>query len=540
MPRLRRIIQWWALTIAATAVLLHSATFAADDSLAAAKALLVENQISTTPDSLAAYLAKQCPSAAQLKQIAASIAALGHDDYQTRRQASAALLSIGTPAALPLHQAFDSPDLEIAHAARRLWQQIDSPDRSARQRELLRAALEVLAHDPHPPAVPILLQLLSLYDDEDLSSSASSALWHSTRAEHGDLLMEVVREDDRADTAHSTAGETPRTRLNRRAAAVVALELALGTAAIDSVQPLLSSDSESLRLAAARALVDRLPQEAIPALVSLLESSDRRIQLQAAWLLNEIAPGELTPQGELLSFEKQVVRWRELAQQVTSGDQAKPLGSRRLQLSLYPLMFTETFAESTDSIDGRYRKFRFETTVPAKATVSEGRLRLACGQNEGDQRLVIAAHDVFGSKTFPDGFSVTSVMGGGEEGTGGYHVGLSIGRLKFLFHPAYPGGGFRVEDVQTHDYLVTNQDMSFTPTGGTLHTMHVTVSPTAVKDRLAFDVIITSGTDRNGKYSYHYECDRQQCGVLDRIGLERSGRTGSAAEFDSLTIDLAG
>ncbi len=53
-----------------------------------------------------------------------------------------------------------------------------------------------------------------------------------------------------------------------RAAALVALELASGPDAIPLIEPYLTHDDPQLRLAAARALVDRRPQQAASALAN--------------------------------------------------------------------------------------------------------------------------------------------------------------------------------------------------------------------------------------------------------------------------------
>jgi hypothetical protein len=112
--------------------------------------------------------------------------------------------------------------------------------------------------------------------------------------------------------------------------------------------------------------------------------------------------------------------------------------------------------------------------------------------------------------------------------------------LKFLFHPGYNGGGFRVEDVRTHRYLVPNRQMTFTPAPGVLHEMTIHASRNPGTGGLVFDVIVTDGAEPKAKYTFRYQCTTKESGKLDRVGLERSGRRGGAALFDLLVIDLSG
>ncbi len=70
------------------------------------------------------------------------------------------------------------------------------------------------------------------------------------------------------------------------AAALVALELASGPDAMAAIEPFLTNDDPQLRLAAARALVDRQPQQAARTLAELTQSTDQEIAAAARGLLN--------------------------------------------------------------------------------------------------------------------------------------------------------------------------------------------------------------------------------------------------------------
>jgi len=200
-------------------------------------------------------------------------------------------------------------------------------------------------------------------------------------------------------------------------------------------------------------------------------------------------------------------------------------------------VFVERFTEPAEDVTKGYRSFGYETTLRGcKADVSGGRLLLRGDHvQEGDQRLVVTASRVTGKASWPDSLEVTARLGGTAKGSGAWHVGVSIGRVKILFHPDYQGGAFRAETVDTHEEFFGNQDVGFTPAAGVAHLMTVRVRRTGSGYR--FDVTLEeAGGGSGGKHRKAFEVSDKQMGRFDRVGLERSGRRGGDALFESLTI----
>ncbi len=77
--------------------------------------------------------------------------------------------------------------------------------------------------------------------------------------------------------------------------------------------------------------------------------------------------------------------------------------------------------------------------------------------------------------------------------------------------------------------------MAFTPATDVIHEMTISVSKT--ETGADFDVALH---DANGDEVHRkkFSVTNEQLGPFNRIGLERSGRTGAAAMFDSVSIRL--
>jgi hypothetical protein len=198
-------------------------------------------------------------------------------------------------------------------------------------------------------------------------------------------------------------------------------------------------------------------------------------------------------------------------------------------------VFVERFAEPAGDATRGYRSFDYETTVRGcKADVSGGRLRLhGDHQQAGDQRLFITAQRATGKASWPDSLEVTARLGG----TARDNVGVSVGRVKILFHPNFEGGAFRAETADTHEEFFGNQDVGFTPAAGVAHLMTVRVRRTERGYR--FDVTLEDAKG-GGRHRKSFEVSDRQMGRFDRVGLERSGRRGGDALFESLTIRPGG
>jgi len=192
--------------------------------------------------------------------------------------------------------------------------------------------------------------------------------------------------------------------------------------------------------------------------------------------------------------------------------------------------FVETFADPSGDVTAGYRSFAYEDDRGGKALVKDGRLILR-GHGDGQQRLVVTARKAIGKDVWPDALEVTARLGGTAGGAWAWNVGVSVGRVKVLFHPGYRGGAFRAE-CPYPNYIFNNEDMPFTPAPDVLYEMTVRVRRTDGGYR--FEVTVTDAKG-GGSHKKTFEVSEEQMGGYDRVGLERHG-TGGDALFGRLSI----
>jgi hypothetical protein len=200
-----------------------------------------------------------------------------------------------------------------------------------------------------------------------------------------------------------------------------------------------------------------------------------------------------------------------------------------------PKGFRATFTKAAKDATTGYGPFAYEATRPGwKAEVSEGRLRLLGDHGAGDQRLFVTARKALGMPKWPGSFEVMVKLGGTGKNNDDWNVGVSIGAVKVLFHPAHPGGAFRAETVDAREKFLTNQDMGFTPAAGVMHQLTVRVRRAERTCRFEVELADANGA---GTYRKALEISSEHVGSFDRISLERSGRRGGDALFESLSIE---
>jgi len=200
-------------------------------------------------------------------------------------------------------------------------------------------------------------------------------------------------------------------------------------------------------------------------------------------------------------------------------------------------IYAEFFESEQKSLDGGYKKFDFRADKRMGGLVKKGMLRMdGSRKGDGDQRLLLDLEKVTDRKTFPDSYSIEVKLGGEKGGEGGYHVGVSIGNVRVLFHPGYRGGGFRLERVDDNEYIVGNKNMGFDPAAATLHTMRIDV-----ERRDSGGVGLAVSVEDGGSDESFYHADLIESAVIGDvkvIGLDRSGRTGGDGVFESVVVDF--
>lgn len=485
--------------------------------------LLSRHGIQPTAAGTLAYLQRLKPDEGLQARVAILIKQLGSEVFVVRKRASSELTEIGEAAESQLEQAVQSNDLERSIRARQLLSTVRSLQNKDLNESLLTAALGLLKREKSTQTPTVILDIFPRLENRPLWYAASEALWANVQTAN----------------EHEIRGKLKATHLPTRVAAIVALELAAGEESVDDLQEFLSHENDAIRLAASRALMNRLPRDCLGTLVGLLAAEDVEIRLQASWLLRDLT-GQKFGDDRGDDFQTIVNHWKQWADSnLDSAELQIPVGDQRLQLNRAVIIFREAFVQEVPSIRESYGRFRYASTIPANASVADGIFRLHGNHPEADQRLFIEAKNLTGGEIFPRRFLVKARLTGEAEGSGAYHVGVSVGRIKVLFHPDYSGGAFRVETADEHKYLVTNQSMGFTPTANVMHTMTLWVDR-GVDGQVRIEATVTNGSNLDQSYVKRFVLSSDVVGPLNRIGLERSGRTGGDGLFDSVTIDLSG
>jgi hypothetical protein len=479
---------------------------------------LKQQSLATDDQSLVDFLRRQLPDADRQGAITKLIKQLNSDRFVEREAATAKLAKYGRDAKGPLTEAAKSEQREVANRAQQILQKIDSKSNVTQRQATLLAVIQVLGARKVPEAAPALLAIIGNVEDAISRDAAHEALWMSVDKSHAKLLRSALKDDS----------------VTKQAAAIVGLEVAVGADAAGSIEAFLKSDVERLRLAAARALINHKPREVAQVLVELVASKDDEVSIMAEALLREQTSSRVEPQEKVTIAEA----WQHWAKENLETAKLKKLGLERLSLTDRRNALVESFTRNAADVTKGYGRLSHEATIPSKARVVDGVLRLEEGRFEGgtgesDQRLAITSQKLIGRKEWPNRLEIQAKLGGEEAGSGGYHVGISVGKVKFIYHPLHSGGGFRVEGVDSHLYITSNEDMGFTPAAGALQEMKIKVRRTDTGATFKIEVAQDGET-----FTKSIDVTREQLGDFNRIGLERSGRNGGAALFDSVSIKL--
>ena len=516
-----RWLGWWLACLAVAAC----PTMAADpgELVERQRQLLEEVGVAGTAEGAIRFLRDLRPGDDIEAQVAQWVKQLGHQSFFVRNKASRSLLQLGRHCEPQLVRAANGFDVEVRFQARRLLQSIREGIDQGRIDARIGAALGILSREKHPDSATTIVDTIPVLETRHHLNRASEALWFAVTRKDMHLIRAAMRDPNVA----------------LRIAAIPAFELIADEESIKEIDPFLADEASGIRLAAARALIDRDPDRCLAVLKELLDAEDRVVKLQAAWLISRVL-GESELENRDVHFKHQVEKWKEQLGDFDLADLSLPLQDRRLMIKEYQSTFREEFTRDQVSIGKRYHELTYETTVAgAKASVSQGIARLHGDHNEGDQRLFVTAQQIVGNPVFSNSFQLAVDIGGEGGGTGAYHVGVSIGNLRFLFHPGYNGGGYRVERVDNRKYMIGNQRMPFTPMHGLLHEMQIKVQPQKDK-RVRLTVSIANPRKPQEKFLHTLVADPEDIGPLRRVALARSGRSGGAALFGSLTIDTSG
>jgi hypothetical protein len=263
-----------------------------------------------------------------------------------------------------------------------------------------------------------------------------------------------------------------------------------------------------------------LGKNVLPQLRPMLNSDDPEIRMRLTAIMNQMEVGGRWAKDNLL---REAVN--SLLEERKNPDADKPNAK----------LFVEFFNKDAASVSDGYQRLKFKTGVGVAGSVKDGMARLnGKHDRDGDQQLLLLAKDLTGNEEFPDSFRIESKIGGGGEGMGSFHVGISVGNVRALFHPGYQNGAFRIEQVSNNIAILGNTDMTFTPPSNKLLLMSLDIKRLPNKDvEISVKINHEKQTFRTSQI-----VKADAIGKLDRIALDRSGRNGGDAIFDDLIVDL--
>ncbi|HYB96876.1 MAG TPA: Ig-like domain-containing protein, partial [Vicinamibacterales bacterium] len=182
---------------------------------------------------------------------------------------------------------------------------------------------------------------------------------------------------------------------------------------------------------------------------------------------------------------------------------------------------SESFAtNATISAGGTYGAF---TLSAGTAAATGGTLRI----DGGPSNVQFTRAGFTGDQT-------VSAMLRGNTNNGSWNLGMSFGGRRFIFHPGYPGGAFRIDHYAPGQIiLVGNQTMNFTPSTTVAHRMTLTYSQSAHK----VTVKIEDGTGISAPYIYVWTPDAG-FNASAAVGLTTS--SGGPAVVDDFLITQPG
>jgi len=201
-------------------------------------------------------------------------------------------------------------------------------------------------------------------------------------------------------------------------------------------------------------------------------------------------------------------------------------------------IFYEWFAKPSGKLGDSYRSCTFVAADGMGGRVTDGRLVLPGERpGDGDQRLILHATDWPGREAFPDRFRVSARLGGTPGGEGAWHLGITVGAVRALYHPGFDGGGFRFEQVGSRSPVRPNRNMGFTPSTRAMQRMVIDVR--RLRDQRVKLAVRVEQED-GGRFEDEVTVETALIGPLGWVSLDRSGRSGGDARFDDFAVELGG
>ena len=228
---------------------------------------LSDRGIAPNADGINDYLQQLHPSPQLRAKALALIEQLGDDNFSRRESAMQQLLIMPVLDTEAIAAATESPDPEVRWRS----QKVLTVGRPETER-MLYAAFRVIAEEKLSPTLPALISAIPLCDKKHIRVAAQQALVASATEDDAALLRDAISDEN----------------VFVRASAATALAEALGETADEDLQPLLRDKSETVCMAAARAMANYGSRDALPTMVALLDGEDVEVRTQASATLRSL------------------------------------------------------------------------------------------------------------------------------------------------------------------------------------------------------------------------------------------------------------
>lgn len=204
---------------------------------------------------------------ATTSRIAALIRQLGDASYESREQATTALLTMPLLLSADVQQAVAAEDPEIRWRARDILDRVQTKNQD--QSQLLLAVMKLIQLKDYKGLAPGILRCLPFCQQEYVELAARDALRVTARPEDAGLLREAFRDPHPAV----------------RSAAVLALGHLTVKENPDEFRKCLLEKDETVRLAAAEVLANAGDRACLEPLVDLMGSEDLKTRYRSAQIL---------------------------------------------------------------------------------------------------------------------------------------------------------------------------------------------------------------------------------------------------------------
>ncbi len=265
-----------------------------EEMLNADRVLLKEIGVSADATALLQFIRKRTLDDDTQRKLERLIRQLGSNSYRAREEATRTLLTMTTSVLPFLDAASRDPDLEIAHRAARVYEQLRRGPGTAQT----MSAVRLLAALAPTGAVHALLMFAPFAEDDGVEEEVLNA-----------LSILCVREEKLDPSLAAALGDS---LAARRSAAAYVLGKVGTRAQCEQLRPLLRDATARVRFRAAQGLLAARDRAAVPVLIALLGEPQSPWNWQIEETLNQLAADKAPPLPQAADpkgREKAVAAW---------------------------------------------------------------------------------------------------------------------------------------------------------------------------------------------------------------------------------------